>query len=118
MQKEKAKKKIDLGGGWKILFKYLFEYKKQVIFLSLLGVISAIANGTVPYITGRFFDAILEPSIVFVGSLFEMPLWLLFVGVFLFVQMVADIVDWVSGKERSRVVEFCMLDMYQKLSRN
>ena len=54
--------KKSLKNGWKILFKYLMEYKSEVILLSVLGVISALANGTIPYITGRFFDAILKPE--------------------------------------------------------
>lgn len=102
MKKEK-KKKMNLHNGWKILFKYLFEYKKQVIFLSILGVISAIANGTVPYIIGRFFDAILEPVNVFIGSMAEMPMWLLLIIAFASVQIIADIVDWINSIESSRI---------------
>lgn len=104
--KKKAGEKASLNSGWKILFKYLFECKRQVILLSVLGVISAIANGTVPYITGRFFDAILEPSVVFAGTQFEMPLWMLLVGVFLFVQLVADIVDWIINNKGSEIGMF------------
>ena len=103
MKKDKnKKKKTDLSRGWKILFKYLFEYRKQVIFLSVLGVVSAIANGTVPYLIGRFFDAVLEPSAqAFVGSVLEMPMWLLFIIIFAFVQITADIVDWINSVESS-----------------
>jgi ATP-binding cassette subfamily B protein len=104
MKKDKKtkKKKTDLSRGWKILFKYLFEYRKQVIFLSVLGVISAVANGTVPYLIGRFFDAVLDPSAaVFIGSALEMPLWLLFIIIFATVQIIADVVDWINSIERS-----------------
>jgi len=102
MKKEK-KKKADLSRGWKILFKYLLEYKKQVVFLSVLGVVSALANGTVPYIIGRFFDAILDPVAVFSASNFEMPLWLLIIIIFAAVQIIADVVDWINSVERSRI---------------
>ncbi len=103
MNKNK-KKKTDLSKGWKILFKYLLEYRKQVVFLSVLGVISAIANGTVPYLIGRFFDAVLDPTAqVFVGSALEMPLWLLLIIIFALVQIVADVVDWINSTESSRI---------------
>ncbi len=97
------KKKQNIKKGWKILFGYLFEYKKSVIMLSALGVISALANGTVPYIIGKFFDAILEPTVVFVGSAAQMPMWLLLMIIFAVVQIVADVVDWRNSIERSRI---------------
>ena len=78
----KIEKKKSLKNGWKILFKYLLEYKSEVILLSVLGVISALANGTIPYITGRFFDAILSHEQVFVGTQIEMPLWLFLIIIF------------------------------------
>ncbi|MFC1801898.1 ABC transporter ATP-binding protein [Patescibacteria group bacterium] len=83
--------------------KYLLEYKKEVIALSILGIFSAIANGSVPYIVGRFFDAILSPEKVFVGTLFEMPLWLLLIIIFAIVQVVADVVDWKNEVGREKV---------------
>ncbi|MFC1615140.1 ABC transporter ATP-binding protein [Patescibacteria group bacterium] len=101
MSKSKRQKRRN---GWKILFKYLFEYKKSVILLSILGVISALANGTVPYIIGKFFDAVLDPSaLVFVGTQIEMPTWAFLIGIFATVQIVADVVDWRSAKEQRRV---------------
>ena len=97
------KKKKNLKDGWRILFKYFLEYKKEVVLLSILGIISAMANGTIPYITGRFFDAILNPEIIFVGTQIEMPLWLLLVIIFGAVQLLADIVDWRNQVDRKKV---------------
>lgn len=42
--------------GLKIVFQHLGKYRSELIILSVLGVISAIANGIVPYLVGRFFD--------------------------------------------------------------
>ncbi len=95
------KKNKSLKNGWKILFKYLLEYKREVITLSILGVISALANGTIPYITGKFFDAILSPEQIFVGTQIEMPLWMLLIILFGVVQVVADVVDWRNGVKRN-----------------
>lgn len=97
------KRQKSLKNGWKILFRYLMEYKKEVVLLSILGVISAVANGTIPYITGRFFDAILTPEIVFVGTQFEMPMWLSLIIVFGIVQLVADIVGWRNEIDRRKI---------------
>lgn len=97
------KKRKSLAKGWKILFKYLLEYKKELILLAILGVISALANGFMPYIMGRFFDAILDSSIVFIGTAIEMPLWLSLLIAFGVIQVVADIVDWINANKRSRI---------------
>jgi len=99
----KKKKRRSLTRGWKILFKYLLEYKKELISLSVLGIISALANGFVPYIIGRFFDAILTPSIVFINTAIEMPLWLSLLILFGAIQIIANIVDWINSRESSRI---------------
>lgn len=99
----KIKKTNSLKNGWKILFKYFLKYRKEVILLAVLGVISAIANGTIPYITGRFFDAILKPEVIFSETFLEMPLWLLLIIIFGLTQLIADIVDWRNDVDRRKV---------------
>ena len=66
------------NSGWKIVFRYLGKYKKEIIILSILGVISALANGVVPFVVGSFLDAVLGQSQIFVGTAVEMPLSLFF----------------------------------------
>ena len=96
-------KRKNPNSGWKIVFKYLTRYKREVIILSILGVISALANGLVPFIVGGFFDAILEQSQAFVGTVVEMPLWLFFLIGWGIIQFIANTVDWVNDA-RSRLV--------------
>jgi len=43
--------------GLKIIWKYLKEYKRDLIVLSILGVVSAAANGVVPFLAGKIFDS-------------------------------------------------------------
>ena len=62
MFSEKNKKRGSYK-GWTVLWKYLSEYKKELIALSALGTVSALANGTVPYVAGKFFDAKTEHSV-------------------------------------------------------
>ncbi len=50
--------KENLYTGIKVLLKYISQYKKEIITLSVMGILSAIGNGFVPYIVGRFFDVI------------------------------------------------------------
>jgi len=100
LEKEKQK---SLKNGWNILLKYLLEYKSGVVLLSVLGVISAIANGTIPYITGRFFDAILKPEIVFAGMRIEMPSWLFLIIIFALAQLVSDVVGWRNEIDRKKI---------------
>lgn len=80
--------------GLKIIWEYIAQYRKNLIILGVLGIISAIANGTVPYLIGRLFDAILSPSKIFAGTNIEMPLFVFFLLLWLLIKLTADIVDW------------------------
>lgn len=88
-------KKRYISNGLRIVFRYLAEYKKDLIILSVLGVISAFANGVIPYLVGRLFDAILKPAPVFVGTSVEMPIWLFFIILWGITQVVANVIDWI-----------------------
>lgn len=98
-------KKESFLKGFKIIFKYLAEYKKDLAVLSVLGVISAVVNGIVPYIAGRLFDAILKPSKIFIGTQIEMPLFLFFVFLWGIIQVIVNIVDWRNGVKSDRIGE-------------
>lgn len=99
----KKKRKIAaLKNGWRIIFKHLLHYRGEMILLSFFGVISALANGFVPYVTGRFFDAIIMPSTVKLFFLPQLPLWMIFVSIWVFVQVVANVMDWRLDVRRAR----------------
>lgn len=102
----KKEKKDNFIKGWKILFQYFIQYKREIVLLSVLGVVSALANGTVPFLIGRFFDAVLVPSNLFVGTTFVMPSWVFLLAMYGVIQLVANIVDWVNDKERRRIGTF------------
>ncbi|MBI2021245.1 ABC transporter ATP-binding protein, partial [Candidatus Giovannonibacteria bacterium] len=94
--------------GWRIVLYYLSLYKRRVIFLSILGIISALANGVVPFIVGRLLDAILQPSQVLVGTQFEMPFWLGLLVAFGIVQVVANTADWIIDIQSRRIGSFLL----------
>ena len=96
----KKNKKRGSYKGWAVLWKYLSEYKKELIALSALGTVSALANGTVPYVAGKFFDAIIKPNTVFLGVRFSMPLWIALLSLWGVFQLIAIIVDWSSDVKR------------------
>ena len=89
--------------GWRILWKYLSVYRSELIFLSVLGVFSAIANGSVPYVTGKFLDAIVSSYVIFKGTIFEMPLWAFFLSVWGTAQLLAITTDWTNDR-MSRII--------------
>lgn len=76
------------------IFGYLKIYKKETTVLSVLTIISALGNGTVPYITGRFFDSIIKPDTVFSISSFTTPLFVALLVAWLIIQLVTSLVDW------------------------
>lgn len=97
MTSNKKFKKEDFIKGFKIIFKHLRQYRKDLIVLTVLAIFSAVANGVVPYLAGRLFDAILSPSRVFLSTKIEMPLFLLFIIIWGVIKLIADLVDWRSG---------------------
>lgn len=100
MKPEKQKSTLS---SWKILWKYLAGYKREFVILSVLGVFSALANGSVPYIAGKFFDAILAQDIVFPYTEFAMPLWAFLLAVWTAVQSVAIVTDWYNSRSSDMI---------------
>ncbi|MEN9913011.1 MAG: hypothetical protein RLY66_419 [Candidatus Parcubacteria bacterium] len=85
--------KENLYTGFKVLVKYLSQYKKTIVMLSVIGVLSAIGNGIVPYIAGKFFDAILTPSSFNLLG-YILPLYVVLLILWAVVQFVTYIMDW------------------------
>jgi ATP-binding cassette, subfamily B, bacterial len=92
-----------LRSGWGRVFKYLLEYKNDVILLSVLGIISAIANGSIPYIIGSFFDALLESQKTFDGFVATMPLWAVLLATWAIAQIFANTVDWINDRRGRKI---------------
>jgi len=83
----------NLKESFVILLSYLKKYKRETLMLSGLGVVSAIGNGAIPYITGKFFDAIISPGEVSVfGVLLQLYVFLLILWAV--IQIITYLVDW------------------------
>ncbi|MBI2047546.1 MAG: ABC transporter ATP-binding protein [Parcubacteria group bacterium] len=101
MEKEK-KQKTNIRAGVKALWRHVRPFKKQLLLLSFLGLISAAANGFVPYITGRFFDTLINVSQGKSGA-GEIPPWLFFLGLWALIQFIANNIDWIIDRLRRSV---------------
>ncbi len=97
---------------WKILFKHLKDYKPSIVSLAFLGIISAIANGTVPYIVGSFLDAIINLSKTVTFGKITIVAWIALLLLWVFVQLIANIVDWIIDR-RGRALRMTMQLGYQ-----
>jgi ATP-binding cassette subfamily B protein len=79
-------------------------FKREFTMIAVLGLLSAIANGSVPYVMGRFFDALINLSqgrtLTGWGGL---PLWGTLLGVWVLIQLVANNADWIDDRLRRRV---------------
>lgn len=91
-----------LKRGVQATIRHVTPFKRRVLLLAGLGVISAIANGTVPYVTGRFFDALIALSQGEVSEAGMAP-WLLFLLIWAGVQVVANNIDWIIDRLRRAI---------------
>lgn len=89
--------------GWQILWKYLSVYRRELIILAILGLFSAIANGSIPFIVGKFVDAILKEGVVFSGLGYSVPLWGFILSIWLIVQLVAIATDWINERMARKI---------------
>ncbi len=93
---EKEVKKVTKEGiitGLRVLFSYIGQYRRQIIILSVMGILSAIGNGVIPYIAGRFFDSISSDYIVHIVS-YALPLYLFLLIIWALIQLVTSLMDW------------------------
>ncbi|MBI5400710.1 MAG: ABC transporter ATP-binding protein [Candidatus Yonathbacteria bacterium] len=80
--------------GWGIAWRYISASKDELVVLTWLGVFSALANGSVPYIAGKFFDAIVKSSTFILGGL-NISLWAGILFIWAMFQLIALAIDWV-----------------------
>jgi ATP-binding cassette subfamily B protein len=100
MDTAKEKIKLNLRAGFRAVWNLLRPYKREMVLISIFGFISALANGTIPYVTGRFFDTLVglsqgEPQ----GRI---PLWMVLLIVWAVIQVIANGVDWILDRRQLR----------------
>src|SRR3989338_353779 len=86
-----AFKKENLIEGWKIVLKYLRPHKRAVFVLSVLSVVSAMADASVPYLAGKIIDSIKTQTVFY------------FIAVWILVRISGDLVNWRSSLMRNKL---------------
>ncbi len=100
---EKIKKvKKPFKEGFIAIWSHVSFFKKEVILLIVLGLISAAANGAMPYITGRFFDALIQIS-QGTSQNSTFPIWASLLAIWAIIQLVANNIDWIIDRIRRSV---------------
>lgn len=101
---EGTKEKTNIGRGLRAIMRHARAFRQLLNWLVVLGLISAAANGAVPYVTGRFFDALIRVSQHDQSSVFAgLPFWGFFILLWAVVQIVANNVDWLKDRIKRRV---------------
>lgn len=107
-QQEKITKQ-NLYIGFKVLLKYISQYKKDIVILSVIGILSAIGNGVIPYVAGSFFDAIITPGTIdILGYVTEAYIALLILWAI--IQLVTYILDWKIQLKSEYLSNYIWLD--------
>src|SRR5690606_16453811 len=74
---------------------------RESFWILILGILAALGNGTVPFITGKLFDSILAPENSFAILSLDWPLYLWFLIILLIIQIVIVVIDYQSFILRS-----------------
>jgi len=89
---EETTTKEDVLKGLRIIADRAFAYKGTLLFLVFLAVVTTLGNAIVPYLTGKAFDAILEPRVSLMGTVSTSLLGI--VTLFAVTKGLANLADW------------------------
>ncbi|MDO8623756.1 MAG: ABC transporter ATP-binding protein [bacterium] len=76
------------------LWRQLAPYRTLLISLSVAEIIAALANGVVPYITGKFFDTLVTPYAISLPEFGSYPAWLVLLVLWAVIQLIANGISW------------------------
>ena len=97
---DKEKEDRNLIAAWRAFFLFILQYKQQVALVMALGAISALANGGVPFVVGKFFDALITPAVTEVGGI-TIPIWAILLFIWAGIQVFANSSDWFLSVQAS-----------------
>lgn len=101
---------VSLREGVRGIWRHVRQYRGKLLVLAFLGLISAAANGAVPYVTGRFFDALINLSEgKSDGGAF--PFWAIMLALWAGIQIVANSIDWMMDRSRRRMDSYVHLSI-------
>lgn len=79
--------------GFKIVFSYLEDHKKEIIAISVLGLIGAAVGAIIPYLGGKIIDSIISDEILKFGG-YEIGALYFFILVFFVVKLIQELSGW------------------------
>ena len=92
---KKSRVKSQYREGLRWLLYYLKDWKSLLILLITFSIFEALANATVPYLAGRIIDSLINGTADF----------LLILGIWAAIKLVADIFDWQISSRSNRFEE-------------
>lgn len=96
---KKEEKKAPFRQGMRVVLRHTRTHKKLLTWLLVLGFVSAVANGFVPFVTGRFFDTLIQLARG-QNEITGLPRWELYLGIWTLVQVIANGTDWIRDRLR------------------
>ncbi|OHB17779.1 MAG: hypothetical protein A2734_02885 [Parcubacteria group bacterium RIFCSPHIGHO2_01_FULL_40_30] len=79
--------------GFKIVFGYLKDHKREITIISFLGVVGGAVGAIVPYLGGKIIDSIISDEILEFGDYKIVSLYF-FVSVFFAVKIIQELSSW------------------------
>jgi len=80
------------------LARQLRPYRSLLVTLGIVEVFAAVANGVVPYLTGKFFDALITPHAIALPGFGAYPAWAVLLGAWILIQLLANLTSFASDR--------------------
>lgn len=96
-EEDKKEENITLSKKLKAVGRHIRRYRKQLIIISILGIISALANGVVPLLVGKFLDGLVHPTNIKIFGAVQ-PLFIVLLAAWVGTQIIANTTDWFIGR--------------------
>ncbi len=100
---EREKQKFSWQQKRAALARHLLPYRKLIIGLSALEILLAVANGVIPYITGKFIDGLVTPRTILLPYAGTVPLWEALVAAWVFIQLFVTFVNFFADRRTRRL---------------
>lgn len=97
---EQNESPVSFQEGVRGIWRHARVYRGVLSFIAIFGLISAVANGVVPYVTGLFFDALIVLSRGETVHAAGLPYWMILLALWALTRVVADSVDWWTDRRR------------------
>ncbi len=92
-KKDKKLGKNDIINGLSVLFRMFGKYRREALTFLILGIITSLANTSVPYVIGSLVDALSDPSAVRTFLGLAIPLYVVVLVIWACVQVILVFIE-------------------------